>query len=190
MKYLRIIILLMATSCVPSHPAYACQEENWYAKVESKYLWQQPYIEDYSFSKGAYSIETGVNINTEDNSYRFGISVYDVAEVTDRSKYSPRTVELFADKSWWYLDYYATIGVGYKAYQDTEVVHAENDRHVVITSHLDRATARFAIGRQVGNWEVAVVHHSNWMVGKPFNNRFEYHYTGVSIGYVFDLGEI
>lgn len=189
MKHLIAILSLVGVGC---QPTYAEQSVDWYGKVAYNYIVEQPGMKGtYEFQNNSYSIEYGLEVDPEDaSSYRFGLYYFDQIGQDKISKwrYEPKFFELFGERAHNVGSWYGRVGVGYKMLQSTQInniVQTGKSYDPIIESQLDRISARFAIGKKVENWEVGLVHHSNWFVNKPFDNRWEYHYTGISVGYVF-----
>lgn len=193
MKYLIYILALLSVSC---HPAYAEQSVDWYGKLAYNYHLDQPdIVVKHDFSAESYSLEYGLEIDPDGwESYRFGLYWFEPLRMDSYSKkiYNPKFLEIFGEKAYNISDYYFRIGGGYKLYQQTEIFYVGKtsgrileDSMPVITNWLDRASARFSVGKKIGQWEVELNHHSNWFVGKPFNDRWEYHNTSISVGLIF-----
>jgi len=187
MKYLIYFITLLSVSCQPCH---AEQSIDWYGKVAYNYILEQAAIAGgHQFQNNSYSLEAGIEVDPDGwESYRFGLYYFDQIglDSVSQGRYDPQFIEVFGEKSWNLQDgCYGRIGWGYKLSQDTEIDNLNGNYKPVIESMTDRLSARFSVGKKIGKVELELSHHSNWMVGKPFNNRWEYHYTGISIGYVF-----
>ena len=76
---------------------------------------------------------------------------------------------------------YFKAGVGYKV-QETEILYLEgNGNHPI--------SARFEYGIEKGNVSMGISHHSQWLVGFPFNNDGEYQKTELFVDYKFEFGE-
>jgi hypothetical protein len=186
MKYLIAILSLIGVGC---QPAYAEQSIDWYGKIAYNYIVEQPTIKGtYEFQNNSYSVEYGIEIDPDGaSSYRFGLYWFDQIgmDKVSKGRYEPKYLEVFGERAYNVGDWYGRIGWGYKAYQDAYINNIGSPSSQVIKSPLDRVTARFAIGKKIGQWEVGLGHNSNWFVNKPFDSRWEYHQTSISIGYVF-----
>lgn len=80
-------------------------------------------------------------------------------------------------------DYSFIIGAGYKFYCDQtidlpsgDIMEAEGDNLV---------SARIGMYKSFSNYQIGLWHHSQWARGAPFNDKWEYHKTEVTISYVF-----
>jgi len=161
----------------------------WYNKLSYNYILDQSLVltGQHEFSDQSYSFETGLEIDREkDTSYRLGFYWFDQVGMNHRDKviYDPKYFEVFSEKSFNVDAFYARIGLGFKLYQDVYIKGSKSQLKV-IDSWLDRATARFSFGVKLDNWEVGAYHHSNWFVGKPVDDRWEYSQTSFSVSFLF-----
>jgi hypothetical protein len=154
----------------------------------SKYSHRVPL---YQGENASYDIETGIKVPTENgDTLKLGVSWYDLLSKSTSSPHNPYYFEVFSDYIWNFDDkMFTSIGVGYKILEQTQINYEyQNGKYRIYTGDnpvTDKITARFSIGRQFGNYSVALVHHSQWLKGYPFNNDWEYQVTKISVNYTF-----
>lgn len=186
---MRILILLI--SLFPLF-AIAGQKEYWYNEVSLYGIIVQtekmnnPDLQ-LNYSPLAYSLETGLNIDTEDgNTVRMGLHYYNLLNQS-KEVHSPYIGEIFVERVFRYKDYYGTIGTGFKIVEDRSFNLPNGQEHDLKgVKWLDKFSARFAIGKRLAyNIDIELNHRSNWFLGEPFNGKWEYHQTSVCIAYNF-----
>ncbi len=84
---------------------------------------------------------------------------------------------------------YLKVGAGYKL-QETNLNRI--DKGVITYNMNDPLTARFELGAEcfIPQITCGVTHHSQWLTGKPFNDKDEYSKTEIFIDYKFKLSEL
>lgn len=97
--------------------------------------------------------------------------------------HDPSKLEGFIDYDFFEeKDYSFIIGAGYKFYCDQSIelplgkIESEDD---------DRFSARIGMSKNYKNYQIGLWHHSQWARGAPFNDKWEYHKTEITISYVF-----
>jgi len=81
---------------------------------------------------------------------------------------------------------YLKIGVGYKFSEQNEIQFCCDDRVYAIDNGSDYS-ARIEFGWEVGNLSFGASHHSQWLAGWPFNDKWEYYKTELFIDYKWSL---
>lgn len=150
----------------------------------------------YEGENFSYSLETGVKVPLDNSNKYFllGLSYYNLLNQGEsRYKHKPYFLEVFSDYRKEFDNFYFQIGVGYKLlYQekihDPNFLTVDNKDYHNTTGNkiLDNITARFALGYDFNdNYSINLVHHSQYLVGKPIGNNWEYQYTGINFSYSF-----
>jgi len=190
MKYLLILLLISST--------VFAEEYTTYNKVGVGYVFIQPShivfhpsgykVDLYEGSNVSYHIERGIKVGN----CNFGIGWHDaLAQGYSRDTHRPYKLEVFGDHYWRFKYLDIKLGTGIKLMEDRTIdytrdgVDYEYDQYDENGSLQARFTTRFSIGKQIGKYEVALQHHSQWLQGKPLNNKFEYNKTEISVSYVF-----
>jgi hypothetical protein len=144
-----------------------------------------------------YQIEMGISVipvNSR-NEFHLGLAVVDLlAQGKTSQNYSPYKFEVFGD----YVknfrnNFYTSLGVGFKIASATEVVFVNGslydpNKKVAVSvneSYLDKVTARISIGKRFKYYNLSLDHHSQYLVGAPFSDDFEYHVTALTISHTF-----
>lgn len=73
---------------------------------------------------------------------------------------------------------YAKVGAGYK-FRETKIVGE--------TYKESPLSARLEVGKNCNSYTYGVSHHSQWLVGKPIDNKTEYAKTEVFVDYVIEF---
>jgi len=81
---------------------------------------------------------------------------------------------------------YLKVGVGYKFSEQDEIQFCCDDRVYAIDNGSDYS-ARFEFGWERGNLSFGASHHSQWLAGWPFNDKWEYYKTELFIDYKWSL---
>lgn len=76
---------------------------------------------------------------------------------------------------------YGKVGAGYK-FDEIELIDLDTNERMN-----DPLTARFELGKECAAWSYGVSHHSQWLTGKPFNNKDEYSKSELFIDYKWEL---
>lgn len=191
MKYL-ILLLMLSPICVAD--SYSI-----YNKVSLGYILQQPdsihiekggYKQDlYTGDNVGYTLERGIIVDN----YRFGMSWSDLLnQQGNKDAHRPYKLEVFGDHYWRFKYFDIKVGTGIKLFEQREVSVYNGDTLVGTYDQYrgfgklqDRFTARFSVTKQIGNYEIGIGHNSQWFVGQPVNDNFEYHKTEIVISYIF-----
>lgn len=136
-----------------------------------------------------YTLETGIRTQ----SYTFGLMYTNIINQSSESKYvhNPERFEVFGYKQYPFVaNTTFVMGTGLLVkYDDTVEVSNENgDFTYYVTESfawLERITARLGVVYQYKNYEIGIVHHSQWLTGKPFSDKFENQKTEILISYYF-----
>lgn len=167
--------------------AYNITNQN--SVIDNKYLYEQPL---YGSSVASYHLESGIKVPVENgDTFKIGLYWYDLLNQDNSSKmHRPYKLEVFSDYVWNFSgNWFSSVGVGYKILEQTEIKYELNgvDRTLTTGNNpvIDKIAARFSIGKHYGAYTVSLDHHSQWLKGKPFNNKWEYHVTYVGFSYTF-----
>jgi len=195
MKYL--IVLLMLCQVV------IADDYTTYTKVGIGYILEKPKrIEFYNLDDKqplytgdniSYSIESGIAVPAEGGKYHFGVAWSDLLnQKGNRDSHRPFRLEVFGDHIWTFKYFDVKVGTGFKIYED-RYVNFVKDGEVISKVDIykgfggikERVSARMVIFKKIGNYEIGLNHDSQWLVGKPFSNDYEYYKTDITIAYVF-----
>ncbi len=199
MKKLHIAILGLTTV---SFNVLAEESYSTYVSVGAAYILDQPsdihnkektHVQKlYEGDKYSYHIETGINVPTETgNAFRLGLYWSDLLNQGESKKYNrPYKLEAFSDYViQWDDKMFVKVGAGYKLFEQNEVIYTVDGKQYKEKLYdnpiLGKLTARLAIGRTFGNYQVSLEHQSQWFQGKPINDDWEYHTTNISLSYMF-----
>lgn len=167
--------------------AYNITNQN--SVIDNKYLYEQPL---YGNSVISYHLETGIKVPIDNgNTFKIGLYWYDLLNQDSSSKmHRPYKLEVFSDYVWNFSgNTFASAGVGYKVLEQTEINYKVSyiEREVSTGNNptIDKITARFSVGKRYGNYTVSLDHHSQWLKGRPFNDKWEYHVTYLGVSYTF-----
>jgi len=136
-----------------------------------------------------YTLETGI----QTQGYTFGLMYTSIINQSSESRYvhNPERLEIFGYKQYPFVKNTTfVIGTGLLVkYDNTIQVSNENgDFTYRVTEEfawLERITARLGVVYQYGDYEIGLIHHSQWLTGKPFNDKFENQKTEILISYYF-----
>lgn len=137
-----------------------------------------------SNDKLSYSIDIGKDLGH----YQYGISSTGLINQGESSyKHKPYKVELFIDYKLTHQGFGFVVGSGYKIKSQESITFSTGKTHQLSTDIIrkNRFTARFGVYKRIDDWEIGLAHHSQWFVGRPFNNDWEYHKTEVVISKYF-----
>lgn len=102
------------------------------------------------------------------------------------NRVDPSKVELFIDyKAISYRDYHFKVGTGYKLLYEKMI---DCTTHKEAFAHDERwdYSARFGLYKTLKKgYEIGVWHHSQWSVGEPYNDSWEYFKTELTISKTF-----
>ena len=134
-----------------------------------------------------YTLETGLQVNR----YRLGLAWTDKLDQSAQSKkiYHPYLLEVFIEQDYPIFDWCnLVVGAGFKLFEDHSI-HIENkygyhfkDYEMPI-NFTDNISARIALTKRIGSYEIGLYHHSQWFRGKPFNNDWEPYTTELRLSY-------
>jgi hypothetical protein len=141
------------------------------------------------YDKYSYTLETGIKTQ----GYTFGLSYTDIISQSDDSKtnYRPYRFELFGQRN--YDLFYGVdlfVGTGLLLGFDNTINYQYNGRDSEYKVHLaggwlSRVTSRFGLVKAINNYEISLVHYSQWLTGWPINDDFENAKTELTISYIF-----
>lgn len=205
-----ILIVLTILSAKSKADYFDYQSEpdyNPYLKVSVGYILNQPTGVSDPVSKRRvhlfegdhynYSVEMGISVlkPNSNKEWHFGLAVTDLLNQGESSKYySPYKVEVFGDHvTNFNHGYYFTLGVGFKIASDNRILLKAHDVNYfdeeeyfsVNDSFIDKITARVSIGKKFKYYSLSLDHHSQYLVGQPFSDNFEYHVTSFNISKTF-----
>lgn len=202
------LVLILSSPCFADYYDYKSEPDYQpYLKIAVGYVLNQPKTmimegsnrkinlfegDDYN-----YQIEMGISVipvNSR-NEFHLGLAVVDLlAQGKTSQNYSPYKFEVFGDYVTNFRNnFYTSIGVGFKVASSEEIVFVNGslydpNKKVAVTvndSYLDKITARISIGKKFKYYSLSLDHHSQYLVGKPFSDDFEYHVTALTISHIF-----
>jgi hypothetical protein len=158
---------------------------------EDKFLDQEGRgIELFTGKYDAYTYTVEAGITTQ--GYELGISYSNIVHQQNYSKdmYNPYRLDIFIQKNFDFnqLPFTPFFGVGYLVGYDKTIsyegatTNIQEDRFRI----LQDITAKFGVKKRIDNWEFAIVHFSQWITGKPFDDKYENAKTEFVISYIFD----
>jgi hypothetical protein len=162
-----------------------------YTKVSVHYIVDQPEFVniakvryDLDFESVGLEIESGLRVLTEESTdfITIGIAHW---ESRGNGLYDTKRTEVFYDYTKDYGNaWYGKVGVGVRIYGETGVeikgLTTPNTYKVP-----DILTARFEVGKDLGDYSIFISHHSQWLKGRPFSDAWEYYTTSVGFSYEF-----
>jgi hypothetical protein len=143
-----------------------------------------------AYDKYTYTVESGI----QTQGLTLGAVYTNIIHQEKESKYihNPERFEIFAHKQEPFIgSTMVVVGAGLMFKQDNTIkVKNENGEftYKVINDQADwmeRITARLGIVYQYKDYEISLVHHSQWLTGKPFSDKFENQKTEILISYYF-----
>ena len=196
-------VVMFLTVTLFSHFSFS-QEYNPFFKIGVGYVLDQPSsikINDSENGKfdqklyrgsndsNTYTLETGIRTQ----GYTFGLMYTSIINQSSESRYihNPERFEVFGYKQYSFIrNTTFVMGTGLLIkYDNTIQVSNENgDFTYRVTEELawlERITARLGVVYQYGDYEIGLIHHSQWLTGKPFNDKFENQKTEILISYYF-----
>jgi hypothetical protein len=162
-----------------------------YTKLSIHHIITQPKfvkIGDVEYYLGLDSlgleIESGLRVFAENSKdfINIGITHWDS---DGNGLYDTKRTEVFYDYTKDYGNaWYGKVGAGIRIYGETGV---EIKRLTYPNTYKipDILTARFEVGKDLGDYSIFISHHSQWLKGRPFSDAWEYYTTSVGFYYEF-----
>jgi hypothetical protein len=136
-----------------------------------------------------YTLETGI----QTQGCVFGLMYTNIINQSSESRYihNPERFEVFGYKQYPFIGNTSFImGTGLLVKYDNTIQVSNNEGNFTYRvteefSWLERITARLGVVYQHGDYEIGLIHHSQWLTGKPFSDKFENQKTEILISYYF-----